>query len=428
VNQSNATNGTVNQSTAQNMTNATNSTTAAVANQSNATNGTANQSTASGGRRVQAPPRGRRFPTPARNLLQSTASCSTESASCVCSPPTPSPTPSTAPVVSVTVAISQTLTFSISVSQYTGATKEAYDNGYASFLGIYDSSTNSLTTGCSLTGTAIASRRSSVVTYVAAIIQSLSAAATANAKSSNAQASIQNAIASVIASAYSGQDIPAAIVLAVSDASVTLNVDTAGILPGYSSMIQQVSFSSTVLYGSNPTQDAYNKGYAQFLGIYSTSSGYTTDTSVIGFETTSSRRGGTSISYVTVLACAAYASAYSAAGGKGTADLKAAIKAVIDSEYQSLGSAATPSSIGDQAVAGFCSDSGSSGLNGGDIAGIVIGSVVGFILIVAIVYFLACRPATAQESSSHTKSVEGTTQPQTEATNEKVVSDATLQI
>jgi len=429
VNQSNATNDTVNQSTAQNVTSATNSTTAA--NQSNAANGTANQSTASGGRRVQAPPPGRRFPTPARNLLQSTASCSTDSASCVCSPPTPSPTPSTAPVVSVTVAISQTVTFSISVSQYTGATKEAYDNGYASFLGIYESSTNSLTTGCSLTGTATAARRKSAVAYIAQIIPSLYSAALANAKSSNAQALIQNAIASVIAAAYSGQNIPAAVVSAVLAPSVKLNVDYSSILAGYSAMTQQVSFSSAVPYSNAATQGAYDKGYGQFLGIYSTSSGYVTGTSVTGFETTSSRRGGTSISYVTVLACAAYASAYSAAAGKSTEALKAAIQAVINSEYSTLGNAATPSSIGDQEVAGFCSDNGSSGLSGGAIAGIVIGSVVGFIIIVAIVYFLACRPATAKENSNDDKNVEETAQPKHAApkdSNEEVLADNTVQI
>jgi len=354
-------------------------------------------------------------------------------------PPTPTPytpsLPAGVPAVSVITSLAQTVTYSISTSQYVGAVKEAYDNGYASYLGIYQSSSNSLIAGCSLTGTASPTRRGSVISYAAVIISSLSAAAIANANSNNAQAGIQAAINAVIASAYSNQNIPSALVQAVSPAIVSISVDASSVTAGYSAMTQVVSFVTTVAYStSTPTRDAYDKGYGSFLGIYSTGVGYTTGTGVQGYQTSSTRRAGTSLTYLSVLKCAAYASASNAAAGKSTADLQSAIQNVINSEHSILGIAATPSSLGGPSQAGFCSSGNSSGLSGGAIAGIVIGSVLGFLLLIIIIYFLVCRkPADGNPSdgkpsdfktNTHSSALEATQQ----ESNNKVVDDKTVKI
>jgi len=319
----------------------------------------------------------------------------------------------------------------IEVAQYTGKVKEAYDFGYASFLGIYNSVTNSYTAGCSLQSTVSASRRGSAIAYTAIIAEDdrdlLAAAyASANGASESARASaLQAAVNKVITDAYRNAEIPPATVSAITNAAVSLAVS--GITAGYGYINQAVTFSSTVDYSNADTKRSYDKGYGSFLGIYSSGS-YAAGTSVAGIVT-SSRRSSTAINWLTVLTCATYDAAYSASSGKDLNTLKAAIQSIIDSEYPP-GTAATPSAMSSisDALAASCGG-GDDGLSGGDIAGIVIGSIFGFALIVVIIYFLAFKKSS--DSSEEPKATETfTNNPITkeEKANDQVIADNTVRV
>jgi len=341
------------------------------------------------------------------------------------------------PGVTFKRTLTQTVTFSIEVAQYTGQVKEAYDFGYADFLGIYDSVTNSYTTGCSLQGIASPSRRGSgsAIAYTAIITQALLAAASASANGASAASVLQAAVNNVIATAYGNVSIPAASVSVITKAVVAVSVDASGISAGLGYISQAVSFSSTVAYSNADTKASYDKGYGNFLGIYSSGS-YAAGTSVAGFAT-SSRRSSTTINWLTVLTCATYEAAYAASSGKDLNALKAAIQSIITSEYPSLSPAfaATPSvmaSISDT-LAASCGG-GDDGLSGGDIAGIVIGSVFGFALIAAIVY-LACRSPAPNGDASTSDAQAEKAQPDTatataeeQSPNDKITTDSTVQI
>jgi len=262
--------------------------------------------------------------------------------------------------------------------------------GYASSLGIYDSTANSLLDGCSLTGAALPARRASKVSYVTRVIASLLSAAVTASRSATV-ASLEAAINNIINAAYSNQSIPAAAISAISDAIVTIEHDPLSPVfhADYAAMSQSVAFASTVSY-SGDTQMAYDKGYGKYLGIYRTVSrrriGYQSGTSVVGFQTV--RRTGSSISWISVLECAAARSALAFAASRDLTSLQASIQQVINSEYSSLSNAAQPTSMGAPSQSGFC-DSSSSGLSSGAIAGIVIGSVAGCILLLVVIYSVA---------------------------------------
>jgi len=239
----------------------------------------------------------------------------------------------------------------------------------------------------------------------------------------------------VIATAYGNVSIPAASVSVITNAVVAVSVDASGISAGLGYISQAVSFSSTVAYSNADTKASYDKGYGNFLGIYSSGS-YAAGTSVAGFAT-SSRRSSTTINWLTVLTCATYEAAYAASSGKDLNALKAAIQSIITSEYPSLSPAfaATPSvmaSISDT-LAASCGG-GDDGLSGGDIAGIVIGSVFGFALIAAIVY-LACRSPAPNGDASTSDAQAEKAQPDTatataeeQSPNDKITTDSTVQI
>jgi len=352
-------------------------------------------------------------------------------------PPSPTPTPPTPGTptsgVSFKAILTQTVTFSIEVARYTGQVKEAYDNGYASFLGIYDSSTNSLIAGCSLQSTASASRRGSAIAYSATIIESLLAAASSSANGASAASVLQATVNSVIAAAYGSAAIPAAVVSAITKAVVTVVVDASGLAAGYGYISQAVTFPSTVLYSDADTKLSYDKGYGSFLDIYS-SGNYAADTSVAGIAT-SSRRSSTTINWLTVLTCATYDAAYSASSSKDLNALKAAIQNIIAREYPSVVTAVKPSLMSSISGALAASCGGDDGLSGGDIAGIVIGSVFGFALIVAIIYFLVCRSpvsdgdASKPDAQAKASQLEITTPAAEEQSpNDKITTDSAVRI
>jgi len=350
-------------------------------------------------------------------------------------PPTPV-TPTTAPV-SIKATLAQTVTYSISVAQYAGQTKEAYDFGFASFLGIYDSFTNSYMDGCTLQGIATPSRRGSQVVYTAGVIQTLLAAATSNANSATATSELQAAVNSVIAAAYRNAMVPGATISAITKAVVSVSVDTSGVPAGFGYISQAVVFSSTVDYSDGDTRYAYDKGYGNYLGIYSpVSQSYVSGNSVGGVQVGSSRRSSTTISWLATLTCDTVITAYHAAKGKDLAALKQAIQDVIVSEYASLGTSATPSSMAKVNSQAICdSYSGSNGLSGGDIAGIVVGSIIGVALIAAIIYFCAfkkisaeCSDGKAEDPNAATTFTSNLNNEKEEKTNDQAIEDSTVQI
>jgi len=333
----------------------------------------------------------------------SATGCTTPSA------PTPTPTPTPispapTPPVAVTGQVRQSVTFAISTQQYAGVIKEAYDMGYASFLGIYDDLSNSLVSGCLLTGTASPARRSSTVSYVARVISNLLSAATASSRSANGASDLQASINAVIHAAYPNQSIPTALVTGISNVSVTIHVDPLSpvVHAGYATMTQSAAFASTVAY-SGDIEMAYNKGYGKSLGIYSTVSrrrvGYKPGTNVVGYQT--ARRTGSSISWISVLHCAAARSAQTLAASRDLALLQDSIQEVINSEYSSLGPAAQATSLGTPSSQfAFCDSSSSSGLSGAAIAGIVIGSVAGCTVLLIVVIYRVLGPKSGHSKDS----------------------------
>jgi hypothetical protein len=292
-----------------------------------------------------------------------------------------------------TVSMSQTVTYDSlgAAAQYAGDTKTAYDCGYGQHVGIQDASCTSLS-GNSLTGTIAASGRRSVqVSYQAQVTQALLAAAVSAANNANATDNLQTAINRVITTLYPNSSVPAAVVSSVTVVEVTAPANSGALSPGYSAMTQSISFSPAITFSGN-TEQAYTKGYGAFLGIYTAAAGggayADAETSVVGYAT--SRRTTSSISFISKMNCATYPTAYYAALDANAGTLKAAIQSVITTEYSSLASASTPSmTTVVVAPSGYCSLPGDDdGLSGGAIAGIVVGSVVGFFILVGIVVYV----------------------------------------
>jgi len=372
--------------------------------------------------------------------LCSTATMPICSASDFCScGPAPSPVTPTPTLVPVPVSLTQTVTFSLSASQYVGVTKSAYDSGYASFLGIYESATSTLKAGCSLTGALSSRRGGASVAYTASVIQALLSAAYTAANSQTAANDLQQAIATIISSHYPNQNIPAAVVIHITKASVAAG----SVSDGYAGLDQSISFSSTVAYSSDAsTQAAYNKGYGQFLGLYHTSSfgGSWTGGGVTGIQT--SRRSGNIIHFFTVLSCSAYANAYAAATTASGSALQTAIQAVISAEYHFLSTAIKPSVLSEPGVnagsCGFSYSPNNNGLDGGAIAGIVVGSIVGAVLCATIIYFTVIRgkkdecheeaPKETHKTTSQSKEETTIAAKPSETSNDKVMHDSTVQI
>jgi len=191
-------------------------------------------------------------------------------------------------------------------------------------------------------------------------------------------------INAVIASVYPNSTIPAAVVTNIVALTVEVVADTQS---GFSSMTQTLNFNPAVDYNDATTALAYDKGYARFLGIYSTDKVYVTGTSVTGYQT--SRRAALSITWVSQINCDGFSAAYATASSSGnSAALQAAIQAVITAEYAAVGTASVPSwPTTALTYSSYCSSD--DGLSGADIAGIVVGSVVGALLIVGVIWYVA---------------------------------------
>jgi len=155
---------------------------------------------------------------------------------------------------------------------------------------------------------------------------------------------------------------------------------------GYSSLTNTVSFSPSVDYNDATTALAYDKGYGRFLGIYSTDKVYVTGTSVTGYQ--SSRRSAQSITFVSQVNCDSFSVAYNAAtAGGNSAALQAAIQAVINAEYPVVGTASSPSLSGVTSDSSQCAVHSDDGLSGATIAGVVVGSVVGALLLGGLIWY-----------------------------------------
>jgi len=184
-------------------------------------------------------------------------------------------------------------------------------------------------------------------------------------------------------------------------------------------MRQAVTFVNTISYDIAPTSVAYDKGYAKFLGIYSSESGYTRGTSVTGFQT--SRRGSSTISWLAVLTCATYEAAIGAAAGKNTNGLMLAIQDIIKNEYPVIGNAVAPSNMADVVGSASYCNSNDGGLSGGDIGAIVVGSFFAFFLIVAIVYLALQRQSQGKDAPRDEK-------PADLSSNDQITDDPTVSI
>merc|ERR1712070_299884 len=129
---------------------------------------------------------------------------------------------------------------------------------------------------------------------------------------------------------------------------------------------------------------------------------------------------GTWISQVT---CDGFSYAYNAASSSSSNSLalKNAIQAVIDAEYAAVGNASVPS-FPSQLTYSVTYCSSDDGLSGADIAGIVVGSVVGALLLVGVIWYFAAssnaappepkpEPATTYTSKEVTE-VDNSVQPE----------------
>ena len=259
----------------------------------------------------------------------------------------------------------------------------------------------------------VSGRRSVKVDYVTEVARARLSSVTATANAGT-PTSLAQAINEVVASArFQNSTIPTAVVIAIVPLTVEVVASSSGGQAGYSSMTQTASFNPAVNYDDANTALAYDKGYGRFLGIYSTAKVYVTGTSVTGYQT--SRRAAQSITWVSAINCNGFSAAYNAATSSGSsAALKVAIQAVIDAEYVAVGTASTPSLLPSGfTYLGHCSSD--DGLSGADIAGIVVGSVVGALLIVGVIWYAATssnaapkpEPATST-SMKVTESVAGT--------------------
>jgi hypothetical protein len=196
------------------------------------------------------------------------------------------------------------------------------------------------------------------------------------------------AINQVIAAVYPNSTIPAANVTNIAPLIVEVAASTTIGNAGYSTMTQTVAFNPAVNYQDANTALAYDKGYGRFIGIYTTNKEYVTGTSVTGYQT--SRRAAQSITWISQVTCDGFSYAYNAASSSSNpVALQNAIQAVINAEYAAVGNAAVPSwsTTGLTYSVTYCSSD--DGLSGADIAGIVVGSVVGALLLVGVIWYFA---------------------------------------
>jgi hypothetical protein len=210
------------------------------------------------------------------------------------------------------------------------------------------------------------------------------------------------AINEVIAAVYPNSTIPAANVTNIVALTVEVAASTTIGNAGYSTMTQTVNFNPAVNYQDANTALAYDKGYARFIGIYNDNKEYVTGTSVTGYQT--SRRAAQSITWISQVTCDGFSYAYNAASSSSSNSLalKNAIQAVIDAEYAAVGNASVPS-FPSQLTYSVTYCSSDDGLSGADIAGIVVGSVVGSLLLVGVIWYFAASSNAAPTSEPTSK-------------------------
>jgi hypothetical protein len=295
-------------------------------------------------------------------------------------------------ITEFTGTLGQTVVYNIPVSQYSGVTKEAYDLGYASFLGIFDAATNALKIGVTLSESASSySPQSVAVTYSASIPGNLVSATVLLSASS--KDSLVAAIDSIIQSRYSSASIPPAVISAIQPAGVTID-------PIHAWLQQSIVFSGAVRYNSDlATRTAYNKGVAKYFGVYKDGH-YTAGHSMVGVETAgAARRSSTSITFLAVLSCSTLNSAMTTAGKQNGSALRDAIQSVINEpEYSSVGTAAAVASMGEAHAIHSCDTQADSGWSGAMIAGIVVGSILGIVIFAGVGYML-CKKSILEDKS-----------------------------
>jgi len=305
--------------------------------------------------------------------------------------PTPPPTqiPATLPPIAPeTAAMKQSVTYGITASSYIQeATKGGYDLGYCKYTAVCDMTTNLPKTGNSKPIGTVSGRRVVQVNYVTQVARKLLPeviSATSNGNAAGLQAAINNAIAT----AYPNASIPAAVVTTFGAATVEVSANDNVLSTsqtGYASLTQDIAFSPSIDYSNESTALAYDKGYGKFLGIYNSAKVYLAGSSVTSYQT--SRRSAKSITWVSQVPCDGLTVAYSAAtGSSSSATLQAAIQAVIDDEYPAVGVASSPS-LGRVALDQSQCAHSDDGLSGADIAGIVVGSVVGVLVLAGAAWY-----------------------------------------
>jgi len=224
--------------------------------------------------------------------------------------------------------------------------------------------------------------------------------------------SLAATINQVIAVFYPNSTIPAANVTNIVALTVEVAASTSG-NAGYSTMTQTVNFNPAVNYQDANTALAYDKGYARFIGIYNTNKEYVTGTSVTGYQTSRRTAAAQSITWISQVTCDGFSNAYNAASSSSNpVALQNAIQAVINAEYAAVGNASVPSwsTTGLTYSVTYCSSD--DGLSGADIAGIVVGSVVGALLLVGVIWYFAASsnaaPAPEPTSKKPTDVLSGT--------------------
>jgi len=338
--------------------------------------------------------------------FSNTVSTSISKSDAVVATPSPSPTPiptGLPPIAPATAKVKSSVTYGFSASSYIGDTKASHDLGYCIYTAICDSATNLPKSGNSNPVGKVSGRRLVQVDYATQVARgrlSEVISATNSGTASGLQATINNVIATV----YPNSTIPAAAVTTFGAATVEVNANN-GVLStsqtGYSSMTQAISFSPSVDYNNATTALAYDKGYGRLLGIYSSAGVYVPGTSVTGYQT--SRRSAKSITWISQVKCDGFSVAYNAAtASSNSAALQVAIQAVINEEYPVVGNASSPSLLGVTSDQSQCAVHSDGGLSGADIAGIVVGTIAGVLLLVGVIWYVTVSNAAPTCNSQST--------------------------
>jgi len=168
---------------------------------------------------------------------------------------------------------------------------------------------------------------------------------------------------------------------------------------------QTVSFSGAVPYNSDKTtQTAYNKGFGKYIGVYQDGQ-FAPGNSVVGIESATrvTRRGGaasTSVTFLAVLHEMDMDSALTAAKQQNQQALTAAIQSIINAEpaYSSVRPAAVvameAAHLSQRLATSTQAKESCTGLSAEEIAGIVIGSIVGLVIYTAFVCWLCKKSMT----------------------------------